>query len=76
MIVIFIIDLLFNHSNTNNSNSNTKWSINKKILIIVDFIGFFNKKLIFKTLTQNVIFDCVREIENCVRDLLKLTLII
>ena len=29
----------------------------------------FNKKLIFKTLTQNIIFDCVREIENCVRDL-------
>ena len=72
---IFIFDLIFNNSNTNNLNSNTKQRVNQKILIIVDFIGFFNKKKIFKTLTQNIIFDCVREIENCVRDLLKLTII-
>ena len=72
--VMLIVDLIFIDSNTINLNSNTKQAKILKILIIVDFIGFFNKKLIFKTLTQYINFFCVREIINCVRDLKKFKL--
>ena len=75
IILSWKINLIFrfasnnNYSNTNILNSNTKLKTNWNIAIFVNFTSFLKKIYKNWTLTQNIIYTCVREIVNCVRDL-------